>query len=237
MSTMQGAKGCQNGGYDGYHFETRMTATSSADVVYSVSLQCAAAAGTVFDELMLTLSHEASEAATDPHPATSPAFRNQTSVLGGEIGDLCVGLNAKVDLRDDGGAPLTYFVQREYSQKVAMAGNADPCTPAPDRPYFNVGVLPRDITVTGDPRRTVMTSATIEPYAFGEVGLIKWTLATEIGPGVSVTPSNGSVHAGDTIPFAITIAPAAKPGDYPILLVAQSQLGGTNYWYSSLTVQ
>jgi hypothetical protein len=231
QSTLGGSKGCQS--YGGYHSETY----DKGDYVYSVNLQCPGfSSGSPFDSLTDVLSHEAAEAASDPRPQSRPGWLNTQIPDGSEIGDLCVGLDYTVTAegQDTQGNPgsTSYVVTRLYSQKRAAAGVADPCVPAPTHPYFNVGVAPADWQVT-----VGTSTAAIEPYAFGDVGLIKWAFEGNPGPGITVTPQSGSAHAGDTIPISVTVTSKASGGTYPVMVYTQSAKGGTNQWFSSITVQ
>ena len=79
--------------------------------------------------------------------------------------------------------------------------------------------------------------AKFEPFAFGDVGSIKWQLQTSPGKGVSITPELGTANAGDTIRFTVSVTKAAQAGDYPIDIFTQSAKGGHNQWVSSITVQ
>jgi hypothetical protein len=213
-------------------------------VPYLINLQCGGFGGvTAFDSLTEVVSHEVSEAATDPHPFTAPAFsQNVGAPLGGEVSDLCAGLSMTyaVDIGADAGvADSRYYVTRNWSNKNAAAGNADPCQPTPPgRPYFNVAVNPTDINVTLDNSATgTDVQAVFEPFAFGDVGVIKWQLQGPPGAGITVTPSKGSGLAGQSIPFTIHIASTVRSSVYPIYLATSSAKGGSNQWVSALTIQ
>jgi hypothetical protein len=239
MSTMQGGQGCSE--YGGYHSETQTASGSGIYVSYAVNLQCPTSGSDPdWNYFTSTISHEAAEAATDAHPFTTPGWSNQTNPLGGEIGDLCVGLDTKLTISSapDGGAPVTYVVQRLYSQKAAAAGNSDPCLPAPaTHPYFNVGIEPRDITVATDNAGKGTFMAKIEPYAFGEVGSLTWQLEGQPGAGIKVSPTQGTGAPGDTFALMVTVSASAQTGTYPLSLIVKSSQGGYNEWWSSITVQ
>src|SRR5581483_3380435 len=236
QSTLNGQTGCAS--YGGYHSETN----DNTNVPYEVNLQCTGfGSGSAFDQLTDVISHEGAEVATDPHPGSRPGWLNDSMPLGGEVGDLCVGLDAQFtatfDEADAGTLTESYVVTRLYSQQAAAAGTSDPCVPAPKRPYFNVGVEPADWQVTHDPSMTVTAFAKIEPYAFGDVGIIKWQLEQQPGSGVKITPSSGQAMAGDTIPLQVTVSPTARQRTLPIAIYAQSAKGGTNQWFSTITIQ
>jgi hypothetical protein len=241
-STLQGGTGCVD--FGGYHSEAQVSRTSQKVVPYEVNLQCPGFGdGSPFDQLTDVLSHEASETATDPHPSTQPAWRNETVVTGGEVSDLCVGLghayHATVSDGTDGGtAMLSYVVTRNWSNKSSAAGNLDPCVPAPAHPYFNVALDPSDAALTLNRDGTLTaTTVKIELFAYGDVGLIKWVLPSQLGAGVNVSPSSGSGLAGDTVIIVITADKTARAGAYPLDVFAESAHGGFNQWWGSLSVQ
>ena len=240
-STLQGTNGCQD--YGGYHAETQTANNSGIYVSYSVNLQCQGfGAGSAFDMLTDVLSHEAAEAATDPHPFTMPTWTAYDIPSFSEVGDLCVGLDATFHTSVDGGPDAgtvekTYVVTRLWSQVAASAGTSDPCVPAPATPYFNVGVNPESLTLTRDANGNGSVTAEIEPYAFGDVGTIKWAFEGGFGPGITVTPDQGEAKAGDTILLTVTADSTAQAGPYPVLIFDQAQKGGSNQWVSLLTIQ
>src|SRR5262249_55395923 len=92
-STLFGARGCVD--YVGYHSETM-----SQHIPYEVNLRCGSPipGALPIEQLTFVLSHEAAEVATDPHPFTHQGWVNHTSPLGGEVGDLCIGLDARFAL-------------------------------------------------------------------------------------------------------------------------------------------
>jgi hypothetical protein len=242
-STMSrgGGTGCND--YGGYHSQTQTAPGSGVYVAYMVNLQCKDAVGgglSLFDSLTDVISHEAAEASTDTFPFTAPAWTNQTVVVGGEIGDLCVGLDTKFTAQvgdaDAGFTQATYLVQRLYSQKIAATGQADPCVPAPSTPYFNVALDPTDASLTiSRAAGSGTTIVKLEPYAFGNVGNIKWSLQGSPGTGITVVPMSGTARPGETIMMTITAKLAAGAGSFPLLLDARSDSGGVNEWFGSIT--
>jgi len=238
--TMYGGQGCQQ--YGGYHAETRTATGSKTYVSYAVNLQCTGFGGSsLFDELTMVISHEIAEASTDPHPFTNPGYVAGNAPLGGEDGDLCnplsIRLMANIDVPDAGAVTNTYYLSRVWSNVNATAGNADPCVPAPpSQPYFNVAVDPTEIMVSAPASSSVTTHAKIEPYAFGDVGTIQWSLEGQPGTGITITPDTGMANAGDTIMMNVQVDSTAQPGTYPIVFYAQSAKGGKNLWTSSITI-
>jgi hypothetical protein len=238
--TMYGGTGCQE--YGGYHAETKKASGVNTYVSYAVNLQCTGGGVSVWDYLTEVISHEIAETSTDPHPFTKPGYVNGNAPLGGEDGDLCnplsIKLAANVDVPDAGTQMMTYDVSRLWSNKNAIAGNADPCQPAPpNTPYFNVGVDPYEIMATAPTSGSIMVQAKIEPYAFGDVGSIQWTLEGQPGTGITVSPDTGTANPGDTIMMQVQIDSTAQSGTYPIVFYNQSSKGGKNLWTSSITIQ
>jgi hypothetical protein len=238
--TMYGGTGCQE--YGGYHSETRKVAGQSVYVSYAVNLQCAGGGLSGFNDLTLVVSHEIAEASTDPHPFTKPGYSNDTAPLGGEDGDLCnplsIKLTATFDLPDAGSETSDYYLSRIWSNKNAVAGTSDPCVPvAPGTPYFNVAVDPYEIMTNVPAKGNSNTAmAKIEPYSFGDVGSIQWTLQGQPGTGITISPATGTANAGDTIMMTVTVDSTAMSGSYPVMFEAQSAKGGKNLWTSTLTV-
>ena len=229
----RGGVGCQD--YGGYHSEARKGTSFKDTVPYAITLQCGGFGGnTAFDSLTVVISHEVAEAATDPFPGTKPAWRNDYQPLGGENADLCVGLaNAYkvVGDVDAGVLDTSYFVTRMWSNKAALAGSIDPCQPViGNRPYFNVAFTPVDLEVQSDSTRDQVIDGAFEPYAFGDVGLIKWQVETQYLPGMTIEPDHGQGMAGDTVRVQLTVSSTAQPGVYPIYIYVQSQKGGHNQW-------
>jgi hypothetical protein len=239
-STMQGGQGCTD--YGGYHSQTRTASGATASVPYMVNLQCHYGSTPLFDVLTEVLSHEAAESSSDPLPFSSPAWDNQSILIGGEIGDLCVDLtttfNVDVTDADAGTSHEAYVVQRLYSQKIAAAGGkVDPCLPAPSTPYFNVGLDPSDSNITVDATSGMgSVEIKVEPFAMGAVGPIKWTIFP-IGTGVNADPDSGENSAGDTIRMNLTANTQAKGNDFPIVLEAELADGTINEWFGSVSVR
>lgn len=241
--TMQGGQGCVD--YGGYHSQTRSTTGGSVSIAYAVNLQCKEGSKTLFDLLTEVVTHEVAEAASDPLPFNQPGWTNDTVLLGGEIGDLCVELTTSFMATfpgdvDAGVAASTekYVVQRLYSQKAAKAGKSDPCVPAPSSPYFNVALDPTDAVVKLDTTSgSGDTMVKVEPYAMGDVGAIEWTLyGADMVPGLTVDPSSGSAAPGETIRMTIHATTAAKGQQVPLVVEAKTSDGVINEWFGSITV-
>jgi hypothetical protein len=237
-STLYGSRGCED--YGGYHAETRASQTSQLYVPYSVNLQCPGfGQGNQFDGLTEVVSHEISEKATDPHPFTRPAWVTGGYPLGGEVTDLCAGIantyTVVQDVADAGPTEFKYLVSRNWSNKAVKSGNTDPCQPDLGLPWYNVALDPIEIHITQNEKGEGGSTAFLRPFAYGDVGIIKWQLGL-LGDGVIMSPSSGSSVAGDT--FYVTFeSKQAQPGTYPILLQVQSQRGPNTQWVSKLTVE
>jgi hypothetical protein len=239
--TMGGEPGCIS--YGGYHYQTRTVAGGNTFIPYMVNLQCDEPEKTNFDLLTEVISHEAAEAATDPYPGVDPAWTNDTVIVGGEVGDICVFLTTKFEADfsdvDAGASHESYVVQRLYSQEIAASGNADPCQPAPMTPYFNVALEPTDSVVRVDATTGVgETIVQIQPFAYGDVGDIDFIIfgAGQV-PGITIEPNMGKTQAGKTIGLVIKADSMAKGQTAPLIVEAKTSDGATNLWYGSVTVR
>jgi hypothetical protein len=224
--TSFGAQGCSS--FGGYHGET------SARVPYLVNLQCTPS----FGALTFVSSHEAAECATDPHTSSGPGWLADWA---GEIADLCVGTPWQITgPAPDGGVGDTYTVTRLYSNAAAALGNVDPCGPnSPGVPYFGAALSPNEIDLFTDADGTGSVAVEVQPFAFGNVGKIRWTVILNFGlpaPGITPVPSGGVGVAGQTFPLTIKASAAAQLGSYPIMIEADAA-GYTNTWFGILTVQ
>jgi hypothetical protein len=224
-STMFGARGCWE--YGGYHAETQQL-ISGRHIPYAVNLQCAGSAvasQTAMDSLTTTVSHEATEAQTDPHPFFAPGWITDDSALGGEVADLCIYNDTTIS-----GPEGEYAVTGVYSQKAAIAGDVEPCQPSPPgMPYFNVAVSPINVEVFTDDSGLGAADAEYQPFAYGDVGLIKWSIVQPPGQGIKITPTSGEGHAGETIRVKIRTTSNARAGKYPLILGVRSDKGRTSY--------
>jgi len=214
-------------GFLGYH-----SRTNGADgVAYSITARCPGAPGDDLDQVTDTLSHEAAEAATDVSPGnglldTSPAHQ--------EVADLCeFGLDLAVDVPPDATHAQTrrYWVQRLYSDALAADGTKEPCLPIPwDHPYWNVALDPSVILAA--PGSTAPIDARLDVFAYGDVGTIQWVASSS---GADVEPSEGTAHAGDTIPITITPVSALRSGDVvEIDIISESAKAGSQLWFGYL---
>lgn len=236
-STLYGSQGCYE--YGGYHAETQ-TLIGGRHVPYAVNLQCAGAAlssSTGFDSLTVTMSHEAVEAQTDPHPFSAPGWLAGQVQLG-EVCDLCVYSDTTLTVPGDAGLPdTTYAVTSVYSNAAAIAGTKEPCQPTPaNQPYFNVAVSPSEIVINTDASGVGVADAAYEPFAFGDVGTIKWTIMQPPGQGIKITPTSGQAEAGDTVRMKVSTTSAARSGSYTLILSVRSAKAGKTYYTSTITV-
>jgi hypothetical protein len=225
-----GSVGCQV--FAGYHDHVTKTADA---VAYSVNLRCAGEAGQPIDQLTRVLSHETAEAATDPVPPTGYVA---TGPVQQEISDLCnFGAGLPVDVPPDATHPSArrYWLQRQYSNAVAMDGTKDPCIPLPwNRPYWNVALDPAASTANATPGGALV-NARLDVFAYGDVGLIKWFASSADG-SAAVAPASGEAHAGDTIPITISFTHAQR-GIYEIDVESESEKAGSAAWFAYVTLQ
>jgi hypothetical protein len=222
--TAGGSTGCVD--FLGYHSHGNNSASA---VAYSVNLHCSDDGDEKLDDVTDTLSHEAAEAASDPVPRSGIV---DDSPQQQEIADLCeFGQELPLDIPADATHPAArrYWVQRFYSDKRAADGTIDPCLPlAWDRPYWNVATDPSVITAA--PNVTAPLDARLDVFAYGDVGLIKWSASSS---GASVDPPGGEAHAGDTIPITVTLSSGLQSGDFvEIDIISESANGGSQLWFS-----
>jgi hypothetical protein len=132
---LEGTKSCQ--GFGGYHNETSVGGTK---VAYAVMPRCPSG-GRISETDLITdvSSHEYFEWVTDPFPFTNPAFNTMDDEhwvwgvgFGGELSDLCTGVDFSGGFTP---ADLPYFVQRQWSNKLSLAGHF-PCAPNREGAYF-----------------------------------------------------------------------------------------------------
>jgi hypothetical protein len=236
QQTMFGGKGCVD--YLGYHSEARTATGATTYVPYMINLQC----DSQFETLMETISHESSETSTDPHPNTAPTWYVDLAANGGEIADLCNPLAQIFEVArpaPGGGTTMVHYgASRNWSNRAAAAGNIDPCAPAPaTHPYYNVAIAPTSLQLTIPAKAPLNYEAKIEPYAFGNVGEIKWVLDSNPPSGVTINPQQGTNQAGDTVPLTVTVQPGAQGGTFGITLYVEAAAGGSNYFTSTLVLQ
>jgi hypothetical protein len=218
---------------EGYH-----TATAIKNLPYVAAYACA-------HTITHVISHEVSEACSDPQLGVDTAWFSDAIPYVGEIGDLCYTLDAVYPppSSDGGAAFASYRVNRIYSSKTAAIGKSDPCLPAPaDQPFFGVGVMPPVLTIQTDSIGDGSATAALEPFAFGDVGTIRWTLAAA-PKGVTFSAKAGKGRAGDSIPFTITVdhsfdstGGSCSEGSCAVFLYSQSEDGHPGIGVFSFTV-
>jgi hypothetical protein len=242
----------------GYH---RQATISGVTVPVAVIPTCSATAGdpSLMGASVLTpaLSHELTEAATDPFPDSAPAFKSTdpahvmwaVAMTGGEIADLCENDRPNLITPDDLGFPVV----RIWSNAAAM-GTAGPCVPVPaGETYFTaVARLPTTTRlqlpggVTADVPSVVAAAgaaATVtvdfradDPSLTWRVLAIEFHDAASIGSllmGASaVTGRAGEAH---TIPI---LAPTtASSGIFPLVVLSRSTSGSQHLWVGAVRRQ
>ena len=149
--TFQGGDVCSSG-VGGYHTSTDV---GGKQVAYAILPQCDRGGGSIIDETTLSSSHEIGEAATDPHPQSTPGYTGVDDnhlaweffmQFQAENGDLCeVYRDSSYKPTSDG--DFVSVVQRQWSNVSAAAGH-NPCVPVPKGAYFNTVPLGlEDITI------------------------------------------------------------------------------------------
>ena len=149
--TRNGQKSCQS--FGGYHTNITLDAAhGNAEVAFAVIPRCESFYGlSGVDAVTAAASHELIESATDPFPATHPAFYALDNAHiywmrylgGGEVSDLCAPFPGAFYKPLD----LGFTVQRSWSNKVALAGG-DPCIPDAQGVYFNAVPVMKDTVKT-----------------------------------------------------------------------------------------
>jgi hypothetical protein len=216
--------------YGAYHSEVMGT-----PIIFALMPRCSPS----LDHLTANLTHEVIEAATDPHPYTSPGWSvidQPDEILaflpGAEVGDLCEYLDA-VD------QPLvgTYKVPRIWSNAAAGSGH-HPCVPAPAVPFITAAANVSGTVFfpgrggqdwTRGIQLPVGATTTIDVVMYSDVPTEPWTVvpldaASVIGGGppelaLSVAPAVGTSGSHLTLTVTRKAAGAGTvPGGSAILL-------------------
>jgi len=209
-------------GFGGYH---NSIDTPSLRVSYAVLPACTQ----VPDELAnieISSSHELIEAATDAAPLTGTAgFQindpgNPWTYVGGEVGDLCVGLSVV----DSG-----FTVTRSWSNTAANLG-VDPCVPV-SGPYFNMSPSPSDpLTVpAGTPAKFTLTGWSSAPVP--DWYIVAQQIFGDFTPQVSFDST--SLNNGQTTTATIDVPAGTPSGSYAAIELVSAQSQDT---YTSVAV-
>ena len=178
--TQGGEQGCTS--FGGYHYETSV---GSTPIAYAVLPRCAAFAGLGGQDVTtFASSHEILEWATDPFPASQPAYMEVddahavwSRVFLGELGDLCTQMGDVAIVPAD----LGFSVQRTWSN-VSAKGGHHPCVPAGKAPYFTAyPTKPESITARDDFGRTIATQGF--KVGVGQSKTIDLTVYADSDPG------------------------------------------------------
>jgi hypothetical protein len=236
--------------FAGYHSEL-------GNVVYAVMPRCAPGSNlprtwSQVEALTYYTTHEIVEAATDPHPATQPAWNLTTQAdnawslafFGGELGDLCQIMPDSPALL----AGLPGGLQRTWSNR-SIAAYHDPCAPASATdPYFvAVPVLPDTVVATygliDHPIRGVRVgmgnTRTIDVQLLSDGPTTgPWTVAAKeflpagAKPTLTLALDRTSGQNGEILHLTLTVT--AKDGSGASNFLVTSKLGGrTNVWVGS----
>ncbi len=182
--------------------------------------------GGPFNDLTYFASHEVAEVATNPTAPTA-WFDDALGPTLGEIGDVCNPLDAVIYAVGDGGADSQYLVARLYHNQAAAMGK-DPCWHYPlSAPYFNIDVVPRQVTLSGGTGTT--TLHLFSKAKASAVGDVDWSIEG-IPAGMTVTPSKGTNQVGDTINVQIT---GPSGANVPLAVFSTSQTTTFNnvWWF------
>jgi hypothetical protein len=243
---LQGSCAAMRPGYGGYHDSFR---NGSNDQPYAVVSECAnyGPLTSAADMVSVAISHEVIEAATDPYPTgnngaysgidNSPAGFAMAIFLRGndENGDMCA-VNAGFGR---GPASFPFLMQRGWSNKAAMAGNLDPCSPdiLPAQPYVGAyPVMPDMVNVTGTMgpgiQIPVGQSKTVEVDLFsfqptGDFDLLARQASDVIPPTLTFSWDKPSGKNGDKVHLTITSVTASNNG-YESFIIAASLPGTTD---------
>lgn len=240
--TNQSRTGCTE--FGGYHFETSVGTTP---ISYSVVPRCGSFGGlNGFEVTSFSTSHEVLEWATDPFPATSPAYMSVDDdhaiwgrVFLGELGDLCTQLDTQTVPAD-----LGFTVQRTWSNASAKAGH-HPCAPITKDPYFTAFPAKSDTISAIDPfGQQIMTkgfkvpvgqSKTIDLTMYSDAEVAPWTVKvidltqlTGAAPEFTYSLDRSKGSAGDTLHLTITGTAPAQQGNGFLLYSSVGKLA--NFW-------
>ncbi|MHB8420547.1 MAG: hypothetical protein ACYDCL_20935 [Myxococcales bacterium] len=212
----------------GYHWESTARGTPFA---YAVVSSCQ---GQSLADLELAASHEIAEAATDPFPASNPAWgiadpKNPWRYDNSELADLCV-----LQTVTEQGNTLS----RVWSNSAAAA-SLDPCQPVPAGalPYFNASLAPATLQ-TAPAGGTVTYQLT--GWSLGPVP--DWGLSVVLSPYATFAPATaldrGTLNNGETATLTVIIPPgAASGGQAGLLVYSELQAGESAYWLAAVQVQ
>ena len=244
---LNGQNACAQG-VGGYHDSTKVGLKS---VAYAIVPRC----GSSFDSVTVALSHELSEAASDPYPRVHPAWTGfgQDDLaweffqqFQSENGDACEFYRDS-DLRAGAESGLAYTVQRIWSNKSAAAGH-DPCVPALKNAIFfnttpldledvpvDLTTLGGDITTTKGFKVAVGETRTIPLGLYSDGPTADWTIRATPGGIASRGRTNVELSLdvesgtnGQKAYLTITVNEAGKTGSELISIV--STKGSTSHY-------
>jgi hypothetical protein len=242
--------------FDGYH-----SLSPQQGIPYLVNAYCDDPTTMMpdWDNLTVTMSHETAEASTDgdlQHNRVVDPETNYPYLGGGEDGDMCISLNAKIQAT----ATDAYLVQRLYSDVAAAANNVDPCLPD-DGKFFGAGLYgtsasnPSVIDIATDANGNGSATIKIEPFSydasFGPVGF--YVAGSLLPTGITLTPDiairteNGMRvgevlygNPGSTTTVTVKVDSRYQPTGRPeTFLVISRDVMKTRYnvWWGTINVQ
>lgn len=244
---LDGQSACAQG-VGGYHDSTKVGLKS---VAYAIVPRC----DTSFDSVTVALSHELSEAASDPYPRVRPAWTGfgQDDLaweffqqFQSENGDACEFYRDSA-LRAGPETGLAYTVQRIWSNKSAAAGH-DPCVPAPSGAVFfnttpldledvavDLTTLGGDITTTKGYKVAVGETRTVPLGLYSDGPLSDWRIRATAGGIASRSQANVELSLdvesgtnGQKAYLTITANEAGKTGS-ELVTIASTKGSTTHY--------
>jgi hypothetical protein len=244
-----GTTGCKE--FDGYHREAILGGEGS--IPYAVGCACPGYDGpavTDLQERTVAVSHELTEAATDPFLQTGPAWAEEddahivwTFVTGGELADLCE-LDPDANLIPPGG---TYMVQRSWSNAAAAAGEI-PCVPlSGPGPYFaSAPILPDTLAIPAGGSTLSTPGVKIPAGGTRTVDVDLWSDGPTSGPwtvsardasamtmgtgALELTLDRSTGQDGDTLHLTIQVIKADTTLGAEPFIVTSSLNGQTSLW-------
>jgi hypothetical protein len=249
--TNGGASSCSF--FGGYH---SVATINQMQVPYATAARCPNPQTGQEDvnELTVSISHEIAEAATDPQGSMNFFHDHNTikdpNVLipsgGGEVGDLCINLNAKLT---NSANNQSYVVQRLWSNKAALSGDTSPCVPSKG-PYFGVAVVGSDTTNPSQITVKAGSSTTFELQGFDfgttaspmKIQLIGQFLSSSVHLTPDVTTTLSDVSVGTPLKITLSVdagytGPAQQGQDSVLLVFSLSADKRLEAWWGTLNIK
>lgn len=224
-----GGTSCQS--FGGYHNSTNVTVGGQKLMIaYAVIPRCDASE----DSITTTVSHELTEAATDPHPIFGQmgyalTKKSAWNPAGGENADMCEFVS--------GVQEGPYTVTRVWSNTNAKLGD-QPCIPVPDDPnglpFYDAGI--KDEILKAPPGGSATTN--VYCYSFGPLPNAMTLNGMTYGKNILTFEfDKPTCQNGDVVAMTIHVSANATVGkDYHYQLLAQLNDQSAHLWRGMLTV-